>query len=186
MSGFALHRIPFFPAILAAEQKFNIMEKTMFQENISAIRISMHLTQAEMAGRLGISRQSYINLEHGRTSLVSKQLVRLSQLCGVPADKLLFGYTKDEIESAAKREIELGKKRLALVERQYENKIALLQEKIDALSTLHESERQHIDVQKKYSEGLEKQLADGRIINSRQRDELMELRERVRLYAAEQ
>ncbi len=152
------------------------MDKKHFKENICRIRNSMNLTQAEMAEKLGISRQSYINLEHGKTLLVSKQLTRLSKLSGIPEEKLLFGYCRSELESEGLREIEVYKQRLSVMKESYDGKVSILEEKISVLSELHESEKKHLDTQKKYSDDLEQQLADGRRVNSQQRDEIKELK----------
>ena len=48
------------------------MTEQSIKHNILKVRESLNLTQEEMAKMIGLSRQAYINLEQGATSLVNK------------------------------------------------------------------------------------------------------------------
>ena len=66
------------------------MTEQSIKHNILKVRESLNLTQEEMAKMIGLSRQAYINLEHGGTSLVNKWLFRMSEATGVELEVFLL------------------------------------------------------------------------------------------------
>ncbi|MBO4605701.1 MAG: hypothetical protein J5667_04090 [Bacteroidales bacterium] len=47
-----------------------------------------------MAQLLGISRQAYINIETGKTALINKQIIKMSQKCDLTLERILFGHLR--------------------------------------------------------------------------------------------
>lgn len=125
----------------------NAMNKTMIKKNISDVRNSLNLTQAEMAEKIGISRQAYINLENGKTSPINKQISKMAEECGITEEKILFGHSHAEMEASQLREAEGLREKLQLIEQENNNKITELKDKLDVLTQLVFSERQHVKTQ---------------------------------------
>lgn len=123
------------------------MNKTMIKKNISDVRNSLKLTQAEMAEKIGISRQAYINLENGKTSPINKQISKMAEECGITEEKILFGVSHAEMEASQLREAEDLREKLQLIEQENNNKITELKDKLDVLTQLVFSERQHVKTQ---------------------------------------
>ena len=119
------------------------MSDKKVKENIAEVRNSMKLTQAEMAHKIGISRQAYINLEHGKTSVINKQITKMAERCGLPEEKILFGYSMEELSSSMLQESEEVKEQLKAVIKEKDGEIEDLKEKLDILTQLLFSERQN-------------------------------------------
>ena len=107
----------------------------------------MKLTQAEMAHKIGISRQAYINLEHGKTSVINKQITKMAERCGLPEEKILFGYSVEELSSSMLHENEAYKERMNALIGEKDKEIESLKEKLDILTQLIFSERQTVKTQ---------------------------------------
>lgn len=123
------------------------MNKTMIKKNISDVRNSLKLTQAEMAEKIGISRQAYINLENGKTSPINKQISKMAEECWITEEKILFGVSHAEMEASHLREAEGLRDRLAALEQDNDRKINEMKDKLDVLTQLVFSERQHVKTQ---------------------------------------
>ncbi|GEM_PF-962497 len=123
------------------------MSKKDVKDNIAEVRNSMKLTQAEMAHKIGISRQAYINLEHGKTSVINKQITKMAESCGLPEEKILFGYSVEELSSSMLHENEAYKERMNALIGEKEKEIESLKEKLDILTQLIFSERQTVKTQ---------------------------------------
>lgn len=63
--------------------------ESTFADRLRQTRISQHLTQAEMAARLGIERSSYTYYETGKTQPNLKTLKKLKQILDVSIDYLV-------------------------------------------------------------------------------------------------
>jgi putative transcriptional regulator len=57
------------------------------------------MTQADLADRIGVTRQTIIAIEHGRYSPSLEMAFRIAQVFGVPLDNV-FQYSDAEAESA--------------------------------------------------------------------------------------
>ncbi len=62
---------------------------------IKDIRIKKELKQEEVAGKLGISRSSYITFEQGKTELNFSQMVKLSDIFGISLEEVESGLQPD-------------------------------------------------------------------------------------------
>ena len=56
--------------------------------NLKAARITAGMTQAEVAKALGRNKQTIVNWEKGLTAIKGSDLVRLSELYGIPIEYL--------------------------------------------------------------------------------------------------
>lgn len=123
------------------------MNPTQIKKNISDARNALNLTQAEMAEKIGISRQAYLNLENGKTSPINKQITKMAESCGITEEKILFGYSYAEMESSQLRETETLKERILDLEEEKYRETADLKMRVEDLSELLASERQHVRTQ---------------------------------------
>lgn len=125
------------------------MNRKLIKKNISEVRNALNLTQAEMAERIGISRQAYINLENGKTSPINKQITKMAENCGISEDKILFGYSHAEMEASQLREAEALKEQLNTIRADHERRVSEFKDKLDVLTQLVFSERQHVKTQER-------------------------------------
>ena len=63
--------------------------RTEFGQRLVAARQQMRLTQAEVAGQLGITQQSFAGWERRQTALRPENLRQLARILNVPVDFLL-------------------------------------------------------------------------------------------------
>ena len=69
-------------------------------EKIYELRKKKHLTQEELADRVGVSRQAVSKWENGETYPETEKLIELCKLFGVSSDDILFGKETQEGNSA--------------------------------------------------------------------------------------
>ena len=110
------------------------MDNGIVKLNIINRRKELKLTQAELAERLGISRNAYRSIERGETRLISENIDRIAAILENTAEELVLGYTpspangktlndlKEEFSSMARNR-----------ETEYENRINILSLKISSL-----------------------------------------------------
>lgn len=124
------------------------MNIELIKKNIRKQRRSLGITQAEMAQKLGISRQSYNSIEIGKTRLVDRKLVKIAnQLC-VSVDNLLLGYDPSPNTASLKKELHEKTEKLAYSERErnemrlrLENLQQLFDQQVDYIETLKKVEK---------------------------------------------
>ena len=61
----------------------------MATNNLRLIRTARNMSQAEVAGKLGISQQSYASYENGTRELKSDLILRMREVFGVTSDAIL-------------------------------------------------------------------------------------------------
>ena len=110
------------------------MTEQSIKHNILKVRESLNLTQEEMAKMIGLSRQAYINLEHGGTSLVNKWLFRMSEATGVELEVFLLGFDPRERSISQLKDIESYGEKLHLVQEKFNMMERLMDEKEKALN----------------------------------------------------
>lgn len=69
------------------DKRLNGMD--IFHENIRRVRRDMHLSQEEIADRMGIQRSTYGNFERGKTNLLCPNMVKFSEAVGLTAEEIL-------------------------------------------------------------------------------------------------
>lgn len=60
-----------------------------FSERLKELRKKAHLTQVELAGKLGIVQSSYADWERGKKKPTQENLVKISQILNVSVDYLV-------------------------------------------------------------------------------------------------
>lgn len=58
----------------------------------SAARVNAQLTQSELAEKMGVSKQTVINWEKGKSQIGIPELDMLSRLSGIPTDYIFLPY----------------------------------------------------------------------------------------------
>jgi transcriptional regulator with XRE-family HTH domain len=88
-------------------------------------------SQREMAEELGVGRTTYVNFETGRSRLFNPLLDRLAARLGMSVEELLFGERPDEQLLRDSTALEQWRRNLVS---EYEQRLNLLQERLDAAS----------------------------------------------------
>lgn len=117
------------------------MQQDFFHSNLRRARERAGLSQAELADEIGIARTTVVSLESGKTRLFNKNLQLVADhlhlsieelLCGASAETLLLDEpSRAEREQALKAD--------------YEGRIALLQEKLEAEQRLNQALQANVD-----------------------------------------
>lgn len=113
--------------------------------NLERLRELNHLTKVEVAVKLGVSRNTYLNLVSGQTKVINENLPALADLFHVELDELLLGYKPINKESQMLRESEqYEEKRRALID-EYETLLAAEREKNRTSEERIADLRQHVE-----------------------------------------
>ena len=72
-----------------------------FSERLKELRKQAHLTQVELAGKLGLVQSSYADWERGRKKPTQDNLVKIAQVLNVSVDYLVGNSEKkaDELDN---------------------------------------------------------------------------------------
>ena len=76
-----------------------------FRENLTRLRFEKHLTQAELAEKIGVNLDVVVQWENGDSELPIQDLISISDALGVSVDELL-GKTETAAESSAEADTE--------------------------------------------------------------------------------
>lgn len=77
-----------------------------FSERLKELRKQAHLTQVELAKRLGIGQSSYADWERGKKNPTQENLIKLAQILNVSVDYLV-GNSDEENANKELEDIEL-------------------------------------------------------------------------------
>lgn len=80
------------------------MDNESIKDNICRLRTMKGLSQDEMAGRLGIVRNTYRNIEKGSVRLISSHLSNIAAALDVSMEELVLGYHPSEWYSRLQEE----------------------------------------------------------------------------------
>lgn len=111
-----------------------MIDEKSVKTRIKASRTGLHLSQKEMAERLGISRTAYIALESGHTHIINDNLRKIARETGISIEELVLGYHPEEDASSLLQQAQqrFSRQMKALTEdyerrlREKENSIVLL------------------------------------------------------------
>lgn len=118
------------------------MDNGSVKRNIRESRKNSHLSQQEMADRLGMSRNAYRDIEQGRTKLINGNLEQIAQITGTSAEKLILGFSRNTQETAAQVDvIRTLENRIS----DLEEKLRLKEETIDILKRNNDTLRSIVD-----------------------------------------
>lgn len=67
-----------------------------FAERLKELRKEGHLTQVELAKRLGIGQSSYADWERGKKNPTQENLIKIAQFFNVPLDYLVGNSNKED------------------------------------------------------------------------------------------
>ena len=130
------------------------MDEKSICERILINRKRVGLTQEEMARQIGISVNSYREIENGSTKLVNKRIVKIGELLGISPEELLTGNSA-QLESYDKRIEEIEKKHgreLSDIIGKYKLIVAELEGEIKQLRTSIETKERNIGLLKEEKE----------------------------------
>ncbi len=125
------------------------MENRLIKLKIQNLRKALGYTQESMASKIGMSTNSYSQIERGKTVLVSKRLFDIAKVLNIAPEELIIGYVPKEDLTDRIAEIEsMYKERIAKAES--ENKIVRveLEAEIQRLRATIESKESIIGVLK--------------------------------------
>jgi transcriptional regulator with XRE-family HTH domain len=111
------------------------MENGLIKKNIQKARRASGFTQESISAALGISTNSYCQIEIGKTKLISERLFDIAMILNTTPEELLLGYTPTTNESSAKYED---------MERMYKEKIARIEAENKIFKVESEAEIQRL------------------------------------------
>ena len=76
------------------------MDNDSIKRNLLKIRLEHNLSQEEMADILGIARNTYRNIEKGKTRLINETVIKVAAWAGITPEEVVLGYTPSEAGSA--------------------------------------------------------------------------------------
>lgn len=112
------------------------MDNSIVKQNIITRRKELKLTQAEMAERLGMSRNAYRSIERGETKLINGNIDRIAAILDNSAEELVLGYTPLQNEEKTLEEMKkdlYSKSRNR--EKEYDEQINMLKLQISSLES---------------------------------------------------
>lgn len=125
------------------------MDNEALRERIRQLRTERHLTQQEVADRIGVSLRTYSYMAGGKRKLSYSRLVLIAQALGVTVEELIGGGSQaDETE----------KLRRMLAES--EARIRVLEEKLEDRESLIAAQKSDLASKDKIIRMQEKQLGD--------------------------
>lgn len=120
------------------------MESKKARERIKLERLKRGLSQETFARMVGLSTNSYGDIENGKTRLIHPKLYTIAQKLEIPLETLLFGIGGElefenkvkEMESLYRRQIEGLKIELAITKEELTGKNQELITRIDTLNKI--------------------------------------------------
>lgn len=74
------------------------LPKPGLQEHIKQLRRDRHMTQADLAKEVRVSRTQIVNIERGNVGFTLSMIVRLARAFDMTASELLYGVDLSEYE----------------------------------------------------------------------------------------
>ncbi len=124
------------------------MNNDTVKDNIRAFRKHHHVTQTEMADKLGMSRTAYRNLESGETRLLNENLDRIAEILDMGTEELVLGYHPLRKSVSEQELAEQFDRLFSEKEQGYKNELESLSKEIEALKKENSALHRHIETQK--------------------------------------
>lgn len=113
------------------------MDNESIKQNILKIRLEHNLSQEEMALILGVARNTYRNIEKGKTKMISDTVMKLAEWSGKTPEEITLGYYPSEPGSTRLKDArEHFNNRIKALTEEYETKVDALTEEIRLLKDL--------------------------------------------------
>lgn len=110
------------------------MDDTSIKRNLLKKRISMGITQSEMAERLGMSITAYRKLEKGPTRMLNEHLEKFSEVVGITLAELVNGFEPiDSVESGLDEMKVSYDSKLESIQKNYRDEIQVLRKENERL-----------------------------------------------------
>lgn len=139
------------------------MDNDSIKKNLLKIRLDRKLSQEEMADILGIARNTYRNIEKGKTRLLSETVMKVAEWAGMTPEEVTLGYTPSETEGARLRDIrESYNYRVKSITEEYEARLDALRKENGLLKELLKEKDDNIRNLKSLVALLEKRAEDGK------------------------
>lgn len=133
------------------------MNNDTVKKNLENIRLNRKLSQEEMANVLGVARNTYRNIEKGRTKLISDTVMKVAEWAEITPEEVVLGYVPiDDKDSVLKETRERLNERIRVLTEEYEAKLERQRTEIDLLRELIKEKDDNIRTLKSWVAILEK------------------------------
>lgn len=133
------------------------MNNDTVKKNLENIRLNRKLSQEEMANVLGVARNTYRNIEKGRTKLISDTVMKVAEWAEITPEEVVLGYVPiDDKDSVLKETRERLNERIRVLTEEYEAKLERQRTEIEFLRELNKEKDDNIRSLKSWVAILEK------------------------------
>ncbi len=84
----------------ALKEISQLQDQVSFGELIRSMRLCDEISQGELAGRLGISKQHLSSIENGRKAVSPVRAAKFAEVLGYPVDQFVIAAIEDELRGA--------------------------------------------------------------------------------------
>ena len=121
------------------------MDNESIKKNIMKLRLEHDLSQVKMADALGIARNSYRNVEKGKTRMISDTVMKVAAWAGITPEEVVLGYLPSEAGSAMLKDArEQFNNRVKGLVDEYESKLDALRKENGLLKDLNKEKDDNI------------------------------------------
>jgi transcriptional regulator with XRE-family HTH domain len=129
------------------------MDCSQIKERIRSVRKSKGITQEKMAKSLGISVNSYREIESGKTKLINTKLFKICDILEISPNKLMMGeLSREEYIKEIRLLKSFHKEEIDKLEHSYKIKVAELEGEINVLKINLQTKNSIIGVLKEESQ----------------------------------
>ena len=140
------------------------MDNESIKHNIMKIRLEHNLSQVEMADILGVARNTYRNIEKGKTRLLSDTVIKVAEWAGKTPEEVTLGFFPSEPGSDSLKDArERYNKQVKNLSDEYEARVESLTKEILLLKDLVKEKDDNIRNLKTIVALLEKKQEDDKI-----------------------
>lgn len=139
------------------------MDNESIKRNLMRIRLEHNLSQEAMADILGIARNTYRNIEKGKTRLLSETIMKVAEWAGLTPEEVTLGYFPSESGDARLRDArEEYNNRVRDLTDEYEARLEAMMKEILLLKDLVKEKDDNIRNLKSMVALLENRKEDGK------------------------
>lgn len=129
------------------------MDSKSVCDRIISERNKLGLTQEEMAQRVGISANSYRELEKGKTAIFNKRIIDISEIFGITPEELLLGYPSpsEEVRHKLEEAEKEFNRKISDIESRYKLSLAEIEGELNILKATIQNKEKIIGILKEKS-----------------------------------